>query len=179
MKAVLAGLLLVICAACGGDDGGSQQFAVYHLETAVGGPGDEGELWCGPPRSVCPGIVRQPPIHVARYAVVTDPTLSGEHIDRAKTRRSTDPADGAPVVLVELTADGTRAFARLTKEVARMGGRDQGWHHIAIVIGDEIVAFPEIDFDRYPDGREAARRIRIAAANDADALDLVGRLRAG
>ena len=78
---------------------------------------------------------------------------------------------------VDLTAQGRQAFARLTKEVARVGGRDQGWHHIAVVVGDEIVAFPEIDFDAYPDGLPDAPGIQIAAASNADARDLARRLR--
>ena len=63
----------------------------------------------------------------------------------------------------------------MTKEVARTGGRDQGWHHVAVVVGDEIVAFPEIDFDVYPDGIPNAPGIQFPAASAADAGDLVER----
>ena len=72
---------------------------------------------------------------------------------------------------IALTSGGRRAFARLTKEVARTGGRDQGWHHVAVVVGDEIVAFPEIDFDVYPDGIPNAPAIQFPAASAADADD--------
>lgn len=61
--------------------------------------------------------------------------------------------------------------------MARTGGRDQGWHHVAVVVGDEIVAFPEVDFDVYPDGFPDAPAIQVEAASDADARDLVERLR--
>ncbi len=83
------------------------------------------------------------------------------------------------MVAVDLTAAGSRAFARVTKEAARLGGRDQGWHHIAVVVGDEIVAFPEIDYDSYPDGFPHAPAIQIVAVSDADAQNLVRRLRGG
>ena len=76
-------------------------------------------------------------------------------------------------------AEGAGAFARLTKEVARTGGRDQGWHHVAVVVGDEIVAFPEIDFDVYPNGIPNAPALQLTAASAADADDLVERLRGG
>ena len=76
-----------------------------------------------------------------------------------------------------MTAAGREAYARLTKEAARVGGRDQAWHHVAVVVGDEIVAFPEVDYDDHPDGIVAARRIEVVAASDADARDLVRRLR--
>ena len=105
------------------------------------------------------------------------PAVTSEDIDRSTVRRGTDTATGAPFVSVDLTAQGRQAFARLTKEVARVGGRDQGWHHIAVVVGDEIVAFPEIDFDAYPDGFTDAPGLQIVAASSADALVLVRRLR--
>ena len=170
-------MLLLACAACGGDDRGGERFAIYHLETAVGPPGDEGELRCGPPRPVCPGVITQPPPVQARYEVRLAPAVTGDHIDRSSVRRATDPATGAPLLTVALTAEGRKAFARLTKEAARLGGRDQGWHHIAVVVGDEIVAFPEIDFDVYPDGFPDAPAIQIVAGSEADADALVERLR--
>ena len=46
-----------------------------------------------------------------------------------------------------------------------------------MVVGDEIVAFPEIDFDVYPDGIPNAPAIQFPAASAADADDLVRRLR--
>ena len=174
---VLAGLLLALYAGCGGGDRDGEQFAIYHLETAIGRPGDEGELRCGPPRVVCPGVVEQPAPHVFRYAVLREPALTGDDIDRSSARRTTDSDTGAPLVVVNLTAEGTRAFARVTKEAARIGGRDQGWHHVAVVVGDEIVAFPEIDYDDFPDGITAAPGIQIVAVSDADADELVRRLR--
>jgi hypothetical protein len=177
MKVVLAGLLLVLCAGCGGDDRDGEPFAIYHLETAIGRPSSEGELRCGPPRVVCPGVVEQPPPRVFRYAVLVEPALTGDDIDRSSVRRTTDSSTGEALVVVDLTAEGSRAFARVTKEAARIGGRDQGWHHVAVVIGGEIVAFPEIDYDDYPDGFPAAPEIQIVAASDQDARDLVRRLR--
>lgn len=174
---VLAGLLLAFYAGCGGGDRDGEQFAIYHLETAIGRPSSEGELRCGQPRVACPGVVEQPPPHVFRYAVFLAPALTGDDIDRSTVRRRTDRSTGASVVAIDLTAEGSRAFARVTREAARIGGRDQGWHHVAVVVGEEIVAFPEIDYDDYPDGFTDAPGIQIVAASDADARDLVRRLR--
>lgn len=157
----------------GGNDDGPEELRIYHLETAIGPPGDGGELRCGPPRLVCPGVVRQPPPGVFRYAVRSDPGLMSRHIDRSTVRQDVDVSAGAPVVVIDLTAEGREAFALLTREVARIGGRDQGWHHVA------IAAFPEIDYDLHPDGITDAATIQIAAASDADAADLVRRLRGG
>lgn len=177
MRVVLAGLLLLLVLGCGGDERDGERFLVYHLETAISGPGDEGELRCGPPRAVCPGVTRQPPPRVFRYGVRAAPAVTSDDIDRSTVRRGTDPETGTPLVVVGLTAEGREAFAQLTLEVARVGGRDLGWHHVAIVVGDEIVAFPEIDYDQYPDGLTNAPGIQITAASEADADELVRRLR--
>jgi hypothetical protein len=178
MRLVLVGLLL-LCLGCGGHDQDGEQFAIYHLEAAIGRPGDVGELRCGPPRVVCPGVVAQPPPRTFRYEVKGSPALSSADIDRSTVRETTDAESGGPLVTVDLTAQGSRAFARVTKEAARFGGRDVGWHHVAVVVGDEIVAFPEIDYDRYPDGFADAPAIQIAVASDVDARNLVRRLRGG
>jgi SecD-like export protein len=177
--ALLGGLLsLLLCVACGGGRGG-EPFGIYHLEAAIGPPGDMGELRCGPPRAVCPGVVSQPPPHVFRYAVRAAPALTGDDIDRSTVRTAIDPATGDTLVVIDLTAEGRKAFARVTKEAARIGGRDLGWQHVALVVGDEIVAFPEIDYDDYPDGITDAPAVRFVAAGAADARDLVRRLRGG
>ena len=169
---VLAGLLLLACLGCGGQVQEGERFAIYHLELAIGPPGEEGELRCGPPRAACPGVVEQPPPHVFRYAIRQEPALTGHDI-----LRDTVSVSAGPAVTVELTAEGRTAFAQVTREAARVGGRDQGWHHVAIVVGDEIVAFPQIDYDEYPDGFTDAPAIQFVAASDADARDLVRRLR--
>ncbi len=177
MLVVLAGLLLLLCVGCGGEERDDERFAIYHLETAIGPPGNDGELRCGPPRAACPGVVEQPPPRAYRYVVRAAPALTGDDIERSTIRRGTDSATGTPFVAVALTAQGRQAFARLTKRAARLGGRDQGWHHLAVIVEDEIVAFPEVDFDAYPDGFPDAPGIQFVAANDADARQLVRRLR--
>jgi hypothetical protein len=177
MRLVLGGLLLLLCVGCGGGESDGEPFALYHLESAIGPPGADGELRCGPPRPVCPGILQESPKRVSRYPVLAEPALTDDHIERSSVRRAADPSTGTPVVLVDFTTEGREAFAQVTKRAARVGGRDQGWNHVAVVVGDEIVSFPQIDFDVYPDGIPNAPGIQIAAANDADARELVRRLR--
>ena len=179
---VLAGLLLLLCgvplwAGCGGDGDGGEPLALYHLEVAIGPPGDEGELRCGPPRIVCPGIVEQPPPRAFRYEVLVEPALTEADLDRSTARGVAGAERGQMFVLVRLTPRGRGAFAKLTREIARVGGRDQAWHHLAVVVRDEIVAFPEIDFDVYPDGIADSPELRIATPTQADARWLAAAVR--
>ena len=169
-RAVLGGLLLLAGLACGGDDRGGERFELYHLETAIGPPGADGELRCGPPRAECPGVTTQHPRTEAHYRVLAEPGVEGDGIDRSGI-----VVRGASVS-IPFTAEGTEAFGGLTREIARQGGRDQGWHHVAVVVGDEIVAFPEVDFDVYPDGFPDAPAIQITTVSAADARDLAERL---
>jgi hypothetical protein len=168
-RLLCCGLLALAVCGCGGEDS-AEPFALYHLELALSAPGAEGEVRCGPPRA-CPGVVRQPAPEEVRYRVLASPHLDDEEIDR-------DSAEAlGSTVSVAFTAEGTDAFARLTRDVARYGGRDQGWHHLAVVVGDELVAFPEVDFDAYPDGIADAPGFSISALDPDDALDLARRLR--
>ena len=168
MRVLLAAVLVAALLGCGGTE--AEPFAVYHLELAVGPPGEEGELRCGPPRS-SPGVVEQPAPREVRYEVRGAPGVVGGGIDRASAE-----AIGS-TVSVALNGSGRDGFARLTREVARFGARDQGWHHLAIVVGDEIVAFPEIDFDAYPNGIPDAPGIAVSALDPTDAAALARRLR--
>ena len=87
----------------------------------------------------------------------------------AQTSWNRDPAQGALGALRTETEQGYL--------VGTTPLRDGRWHHVAVVVGDEIVAFPEIDFDVYPDGIPNAPAIQFPAASAGDARDLARRLR--
>ena len=93
-RVLLGGLLLLACVACGGGDRGGDEFAIYHLEAAIGPPGTAGELRCGPPRAECPGVLQQPPRHDYHYAVRTSPPLTGDDILRDSVRTIPGTAAG-------------------------------------------------------------------------------------
>jgi SecD/SecF fusion protein len=71
-----------------------------------------------------------------------------------------DPRTGDPVVAFSFTARGQDAFASLTREVAHRGqagsrpGQDpmEAVQHLAIVLDDELVSVPFIDFREAPNG---------------------------
>ena len=163
-------MVLLVIGACAVGDDEAESFALYHLETAIGPPGAEGDLQCGPPRPVCPGVITQPPPAVVHYELLAGPEVENDGIDRPGVRAA------GSIVSIPFTPTGSEAFARLTLEVARYGARDQGWHHVAVVVGDEIVAFPEVDFDKYPNGLRHVPGIQIDAGTAEEARELVERL---
>ena len=116
-------------------------------------------------------MLAQHPRRDVRYQVLAEPGLEGDGIDRAGIEARGE------LVVIPLTAEGTAAFGRLTREVARYGARDQGWHHVAVVVGDEIVAFPEVDFDQYPNGIPNAPSFQLTTTSAAVAQEFVERLR--
>ena len=78
MKVVLAGLLLLLCffrwAGCGGDER-REGLALYHLETAIGPPGRDGNCGAGrrePPARASSSSRRRGTFH---YAVLEGAAL--------------------------------------------------------------------------------------------------------
>ena len=74
-----------------------------------------------------------------------------------------------PVVALELTAGGGKAFSALTRELARRGGERatpgsglDDAQHLAIVVDDRIVSVPYIDFRQAPDGIDGATGVQIS-----------------
>ena len=174
-RVLLGGLLLLACVACGGGDRGGDEFAIYHLEAAIGPPGTAGELRCGPPRAECPGVLQQPPQHDYHYAVRKAPSLTGDDILRDSVR--TIPGTAAGEELVTRRAhvgrssrlrppdEGGRAHGRARPGLAsprrRRGRRDRR------VPGDRLRRLPGRDPERAGDPvprRERGRRRRPGRA---------------
>jgi hypothetical protein len=156
-----------ILAGCGGGEEPAG-FAAYHVERQVETTADEPDVTCGPPALLCPYASGQG--ERIGYAIAGDARLDGSAIDRGSVR-----ADG-PRVLVTLTADGAARFRELSRDVARAGLRGEP-HHLAIVVGDEIVAAPTVDPAAYPDGIDAGGGLELTVADDAEAARIAESLR--
>ena len=90
-----------------------------------------------------------------------DPALT--NTDVASARADKDPTTGAPVVEVDLTPAGRRAFTTLTRALAERGadqsqGGDplQSSQHLALVLDDRIISTPFINWREVPDGIDGA-----------------------
>jgi hypothetical protein len=104
----------------------------------------------------------------------------------AGARVAKDDVTGAPVVALDFTEQGQRAFRDLTREVAQ-GGADHASggdplmtsHHFAFVVDDRIVSVPFIDWKINPDGIDGALGAHILTASAEDARRLAAILDAG
>jgi len=102
-----------------------------------------------------------------RWWVIQDrPALSGTDIKNPK--QSTDQ-QGLPVVTFDFTDKGREAFQRITREIAQRGADNafgtspiQGSQHFAIVLDDELVSSPYINYAENPDGIDGGTGAQIS-----------------
>ena len=100
------------------------------------------------------------------FALGGAPALTNADIQGA--RSNVDPTTQEPIVVLNLTADGRKAFTTLTRDLARRGNANavpgagvETAQHLAIVIDDRIVSVPFIDFRQTPDGLDGAAGMQI------------------
>ena len=101
------------------------------------------------------------------FALGAGPAISNADIERAA--RAVDPVYRDPIVTLDFTARGQTAFTTLTRELARRGaaragdgvGRLEALQHFVIVLDDQIVSAPFIDFRHAPDGIDGASGAQI------------------
>jgi SecD/SecF fusion protein len=95
---------------------------------------------------------------------------------------------GQPDVKFDFTAHGKTAFEQVTKEIAHRGqeaqlpgvSKEEALQHFAIVLDNQIITVPSIDFTQYPEGIDATNGSEIAGDfTIASARDLASELRSG
>jgi SecD/SecF fusion protein len=74
------------------------------------------------------------------------PNMTGTELKLSGTRQDFDPTSGDPVVLMQFTKKGDKAFFKVTKNEAVRGSIRGTPQHFAIVLDDEIRSFPQIDY---------------------------------
>jgi SecD/SecF fusion protein len=107
--------------------------------------------------SGCPGVTatsgrywylfRQPP---------ADEVITG---DQVTAEAATDPSTGQPVVSLTYRNGGDDEFTRMTAELAQQGAAagipTPGGLPNAIVVDNELVSAPTVDYERFPNGIDA------------------------
>ena len=119
------------------------------------------------------------------FALGGPPALTNADIQGA--RSDVDPATQEPIVALHLTADGRKAFAALTRDLARRGSANadagsgnEAAQHFAIVVDDRIVSVPYIDFRQAPNGIDGSAGLHIQGGlTPATARQLAALLSAG
>jgi SecD/SecF fusion protein len=115
------------------------------------------------------------------------PQMTGEDLRLSGTRQDFDTTTGQPIVLMQFTDAGEEKFHDITREEAirgqlqynRFGGGgnpDDFNQSFAIVLDEEIVTFPTIDFNEYPDGisgENGAQITGIGSVQEAKDIALV------
>ncbi len=106
-----------------------------------------------------------------RYYVLKDqPALGGLDIKNPEQNFDSGPGGtGAPNVTFDFTDKGKKAWQETTREIAQRGqenffggSANNAFQHFAIVLDDEIISAPYIDFQQNPDGIDAANGSEIS-----------------
>jgi SecD/SecF fusion protein len=74
------------------------------------------------------------------------PNLTGNDLKLSGTRQDFDPTTGGPVVLMQFTNKGNKAFYKVTKNEGTRGQVQKASQHFAIVLDNEIKSFPQIEY---------------------------------
>ncbi|MDQ1456409.1 MAG: SecD/SecF fusion protein, partial [Actinomycetota bacterium] len=74
------------------------------------------------------------------------PELTGKELNLSGTRADFSPTDNSPVVLMQFTNKGNKAFYKVTKNEGLRGQIRKQSQHFAIVLDNEIRSFPQIDY---------------------------------
>jgi SecD/SecF fusion protein len=136
-------------------------------------------------------------VNASQFFVIEDrPALSGDEIDNPE--QSTDPVTNQPNVTFDFTGDGQEAFQNVTREISLRGqdayfaatgqpasSADEATaaefsDSFAIVLDDELVSRPIINFKENPDGIDGRTGAQISGLDSLqEAQDLAEVLRIG
>jgi SecD/SecF fusion protein len=127
------------------------------------------------------------PATVRNYYVLEDDSeLSGSDIKNPEA--NTDPNTQEPIVTMEFTDRGRKAFATVTKRIADRGSKiiapgvsnEQKFQRFAITLDNKIVSLATIDFLQNPEGIDGRTGAQINGIGDFSAAnDLAESLRIG
>jgi SecD/SecF fusion protein len=121
------------------------------------------------------------------YVLKDDPVLKGADI-KDPAQSFDEGAGSAPDVTFDFTAQGKNVFERVTKEIAHRGqeaqlpgvSKDAAEQHFAIVLDEQLITTPSIDYTNYPEGIDASNGSQISGGfTIAAARELADELKSG
>jgi SecD/SecF fusion protein len=104
------------------------------------------------------------------YVLNDNPVLSGEDINNPQqSTQSEGGGSGLPDVTFGFSSHGRKVFERVTKEIAERGlnaqlpgvSKGEAEQHFAIVLDEQVVTAPSIDYIQYPGGIDASNGSEI------------------
>jgi SecD/SecF fusion protein len=130
---------------------------------------------------------KQPETVQRLFVVEDDSELSGSDIKNPE--QNTDQQTQEPILTMEFTDKGRKAFARVTKRIAQRGSeiilppgtnRDAALQRFAITLDNKIVSRAMIDFRENPEGIDGRTEAQINGIGDVqETQDLAQSLRIG
>src|SRR5437762_7688653 len=110
---------------------------------------------------VCPGLNANPVPGVTYYYLFKHtnpnvpnpvPQMTGSDLKLKGTQQDFDPSSGAPIVTMQFKGHGNKIFHEITREEAIRGQTLGTPQHFAIVLDNQIRSWPQIEYQKYPDG---------------------------
>jgi SecD/SecF fusion protein len=102
------------------------------------------------------------------YVLNDNPVLNGNDVKNpAQGFENGAGGTGAPDVTFSFTSGGGKTFEKVTKEISRRGenaalpGAGKTLQHFAVVLDNQIITAPSIDYTQYPDGIDATNGSEI------------------
>jgi SecD/SecF fusion protein len=123
------------------------------------------------------------------YVIKDEPVLTGA--DVKNPTQSFDEGGGgtgAPNVTFGFTGHGQSVFEKVTKEIAHRGqeaqlpgvGKEAAQQHFAVVLDEQLITTPSIDYTKYPEGIDAATGSQISGGfTITSAQELANELQSG
>jgi SecD/SecF fusion protein len=84
------------------------------------------------------------------------PALTGKDLKAGGIKQDFDPQTGQPVVLLSFSGYGNKMFHEVTKEEASRGAIKGSPQHFAVVLDNQLITWPQIDYSQFPDGIDPA-----------------------
>lgn len=121
------------------------------------------------------------------YVINDNPVLSGADLIPQQSSEAAG-GQGLPTIEFSFTRHGMSVYEQMTREAARRGkeaqlpgiSREAAEQHFAVVLDDQLIAAPSVNYAKYPDGISAASGSAIAGGLTApSAENLANELRSG
>jgi SecD/SecF fusion protein len=90
------------------------------------------------------------------YLFKYKPALTGKDLKAGGIKADFDPQTGGPIVTLSFSGHGNKVFHQVTKTEATRGSIKGVAQHFAVVLDNQLITWPQIDYSQFPDGLDPA-----------------------